>query len=71
LAEAIAVVPEEELARDYTFGEHRHIGQVRPAAGESAWSLGSIIASYADEHYASHNADLRAAWERGFYPTMD
>lgn len=71
LAEAIAAVPDEEFARDYTFGDHRHIGQVRPAAGEPAWSLGSIIASYADEHYASHNAAIRAAQERGCYPTTN
>lgn len=71
LVEAIAAVPDEELARDYTFGDHRHIGQVRPAAaGEPAWSLGSIIASGADKHYAAHNADLRAAHERGHYATQ-
>ena len=68
LAEAIAAVPDAEFARDYTFGEHLHIGQVRPAAeGEPSWPLGSIIASYADEHYHGHNADLRAAEERGHY----
>ncbi len=72
LTEAIAAVPDEEMARDYTFGDHLHIGQVRPATtGEPAWLLGSIIASYADEHYAGHNADLRAARERGFYPAAD
>jgi hypothetical protein len=68
LAEAIAAVPAEEMARGYTFGGHLHIGQVRPATtGEPAWSLGSIIASYADEHYHNHNADIRAAQERGHY----
>ncbi len=72
LAAAIAAVPDEEMARDYTFGDHLHIGQVRPATtGEPAWSLVSITASYAAEHYAGHNADLRAARERGCYPTAD
>lgn len=68
LAEAIAAVPDAEFARSYTFGDYLHISQVRPATeGEYAWSLGSIIASSAGEHYATHNADLSAARERGHY----
>lgn len=72
MAEAIVAVPDAEFARDYTFGDHRHIGQIRPAAaGELAWPLGRIIASFADEHYRGHNADLRAAHARGRYATTD
>lgn len=59
--EAIAAIPDGELARPYTYAEHLHIAHVRPAAeGEPSWPLGQIISSYADEHYAAHTADLRA-----------
>lgn len=68
LAEAIAAVPDAEFARGYTFGDHLHVGQVRPAAeGEPSWPLARIIVSYADEHYHGHNADIRAAQGRGHY----
>jgi len=68
LVEAIAAVPDAEFARGYTFGDHLHIAQVRPIAeGEPSWSLESIIASFADEHYHGHNADIQAAHERGHY----
>ena len=61
LEEAIAALPEGELDRPYTFAEHLHIAHVRPAAeGEPSWTLESIVSSYADEHYATHTADLRA-----------
>ena len=59
---AIAALPEAELARPYTFADHAHIGHLRPAAAsERGWPLHAVIASYADEHYAHHTADLRAA----------
>lgn len=61
LEAAIAALPDAELARDYTFGDHAHIAHLRPAeAGEPAWPFWQILASYADEHYAAHTADLRA-----------
>jgi hypothetical protein len=62
LEEAIAALPDEELARPYTFGDYLHIAHLRPARdGEPGWPLGNLIASYADEHYATHTADLRAS----------
>lgn len=62
LEAAVAALPEAELARPYTFAAHAHIGHLRPAAGdEPRWPLQAIITSYADEHYAHHTADLRAA----------
>lgn len=68
LEAAIAAVPEDELPRPHTFGENAHVAQIRPARdGEPGWPLGAIIASYANEHYDAHTADLRAAWERGLY----
>jgi len=68
LEEAIAALPDGELARSYTFAGHLHIAHVRPAAeGEPSWTLESIVSSYADEHYATHTADLRA-WLDGRSP---
>ena len=68
LEAAIAAVPDDEFPRAYTFADNAHIAQIRPAKdGEPGWALGAIIASYADEHYDAHTADLRAAWERGLY----
>lgn len=68
LEAAIAAVPEDELPRAYTFGENAHVAQIRPARdGEPNWPLGAIIASYANEHYDAHTADLRAAWTNGLY----
>ena len=64
----IAAVSEAELPRAHTFGDNAHIAQIRPAAdGEPGWPLGAIIASYANEHYDAHTADLRDAWEQGLY----
>jgi hypothetical protein len=61
LEEAIAALPDSELGRPYTFAEHLHIAHIRPAVdGEPSWLLERIVASYADEHYASHTADLHA-----------
>jgi hypothetical protein len=61
LEDAIAALPDGELARTYTFADHLHIAHVRPAAeGEPGWTLEGIVSSYADEHYATHTADLRA-----------
>ena len=68
LEAAIAAVPEEALPRSYTFGDNAHIAQIRPARdGERGWPLGAIIASYANEHYDAHTADLRDAWARGLF----
>ena len=62
MEDAIAALPEEKLARPYSFAEHAHVGHPRPAAdGERGWPLGTIVASYADEHDAHHTADLRAS----------
>ena len=60
LEDAIAALPDDELARPYTFGDHLHIAHLRPARdGEPAWPLGNLIASYAAEHYVTHTAELR------------
>lgn len=68
LEAAIEALPEEALPLSYTFGDNAHIAQIRPARnGEPGWPLGAIIASYADEHYDAHTADLRDAWARGLY----
>jgi hypothetical protein len=68
LEAAIAAVPDDEFPRAHTFGDNAHVAQIRLARdGEPAWPLGAIIASYADEHYDAHTADLRAAWKRGLY----
>ena len=62
IEEAIAALPADELARPYTFADHLHVAHLRPATeGEPHWPLWQIIASYADEHYAHHTADLRAS----------
>lgn len=62
LEDAIAKLPDDELGRPYTFADHAHVAHLRPAgAGEPGWPLHQIIASYADEHYAHHTADLRAS----------
>ena len=72
LEAAIEAVPEEVLPLTYTFGNNAHIAQIRPARnGEPSWSLGSILASYANEHYDAHTADLRDAWARGLCNTAD
>jgi hypothetical protein len=68
LEAAIDAVPDNEFPRAYTFADNAHIAQIRLARdGEPGWPLGAIIASYADEHYDTHTADLRAAWEHGLY----
>jgi hypothetical protein len=68
LEAAIAAVPEDAFAQPYTFGDHAHIAQIRPARdGEFAIPLAAIIASYGNEHYDAHTADLRAAFERELY----
>lgn len=60
MGDAITAVLEAELARPYTFADHGHVAEVRPAAGEFALPLWRIVASYADQHYAHHTAALRA-----------
>ncbi len=66
----IMALPEEELAQQYTYGNLGHVAHVRPATeNEPAWTLSSIVASYAHEHYATHTADLQASWQRGFFDT--
>lgn len=71
LEAAIEAVPEEVLSLTYTFGDNAHTAQIRPARnGEPGWSLGSIIAAYANEYYDAHAADLRDAWARGLYNTV-
>lgn len=68
LEAAIEAVPEEALPLSYTFGDNAYIAQIRPARnGEPGWPLGAIIASYANEHYDAHTADLRNAWASGLY----
>lgn len=68
LEAAIAAVPVEEFARPYTYGENGYVAQIRPAhGGELTQTLGAMIASYANKHYASHSADLQTAWEHGLY----
>jgi hypothetical protein len=62
LEEAIAALTDEELARPYTVGDYLHVAHLRPARdGEPSWPLGNIIASFVNEHYAAHAADLQGS----------